>query len=277
VTAVCLRTSEADVLQRIASAHRVGCFLDYDGTLTPLAPTPDAARPLPGTAALLEQLAAAPGMLVAIVTGRTVADMRRFLDVRGVYYVGIHGLETRLPDGTVEMSEGVEVARAVLPSIKQQLQDAIGTRPGILLEDKALALACHYRSASRHNAAAAHQVVARVAETYQRRGVEIAVTHGHEVTEIRPAAANKGKAVCRLLALHGSATLAVYVGDDQTDEDAFRLLPAESITIQVGPATMPTAARYRVAQPANVQRFLYAVRDCRSNSAQEDERPRVRA
>ncbi len=258
-----LREVEAADLQRIATAARVFCFLDFDGTLSPLAPTPGTAVPVAGTAALLQELAAAPGTQVALVTGRTVADVRRFLDVPGIYYIGVHGLEIGLPNGSVELSEGVAVIRSMLPAIKHQIERAVGSRPGILIEDKGLALACHYRLASRGDAAHAQQTVTAIAQDYQRRGAHVRVTHGHEVVEIRSAFANKGKTVCRLLAAYGPSALAVYIGDDQTDEDAFKALPPESVTIRVGPAAVPTAARYRVEGPSEVLHFLRALVDRR--------------
>ena len=248
---------EADVVRRIARAGSVFCLIDYDGTLAPLASTPNAAVPPPGTAALLEALATLPATEVALVTGRTVDNVRRFIDVPGIYYVGIHGLEIRFPNGVVEMSERVALLRSVLPSIKQQIMQVLGNRPGILIEDKGLALACHYRLASRSDAAGALQTVTAIAHRYQRFGAQVTVTQGHEVVEVRSAFANKGKTLCRLLAHRPS--LAVYIGDDQTDEDAFRLLPPESVTIRVGPAIMSTAARYRVEDPTEVLRFLRAI------------------
>jgi trehalose 6-phosphate phosphatase len=258
-----LREVEADVLRRIAAADCVFCFLDYDGTLSPLVSTPDQARPLPDTPAVLGALAESPGIRVALVTGRTVTEIRRLIDVPGIYYVGIHGLEICLPDGSLELSERVAVIRAALPPIKRQIEQALGNRPGILIEDKGLALACHYRLASRADAARARETVAAVARSYQRRGVQIAVRHGHEVIEIRSAFVNKGKTVCRLLGTRHPTALAVYVGDDQTDEDAFELLPPESITIRVGSTMAATAARYRVADPDEVLGFLRALVDSR--------------
>jgi len=263
MTAVWLQEVEDAVLQRIAAAERVFCFLDYDGTLSRLAPTPDAATPLPGTAAQLRALAVLPGTQVALVTGRTIADLRRYLDVPGLYYIGVHGLQIQFPNGVAQVSEGAAVVRSILPAIKRQIERALVDLPGILIEDKEMALACHYRLASRVDAATARQTVATVARNYQRHGVHITVTHGHEVVEIRPAFSNKGKAVCQLLAARGPSALAVYIGDDQTDEDAFALLPEESITIRVGPATTPTAARYRIPEPEDVLRFLGTMTESR--------------
>lgn len=261
MTAVWLREVEDAVLQRIATAESVFCFLDYDGTLSVLAPTPEAATPLAGTAERLQALAALPGTQVALVSGRTIADMRRYLDLSGICYVGVHGLQIQFPNGVTQLSERAAVARSVLPAIKREIERALAGRPGILIEDKEIALACHYRLASRADAAIARQTVATVARSHQGHGV--LVTYGHEVVEIRPAFANKGTAVCQLLAAHGRSALAVYIGDDQTDEDAFTLLPAESITIRVGLASTPTAARYRIPEPDDVLRFLEVMMDSR--------------
>lgn len=258
-----LHDAEVTLLQRLAAAERVFCFLDYDGTLSPLAPTPDSAAPLAGTAALLRELAALPGFAVALVTGRMIADLRRLLDVPGIYYVGIHGLEIGLPNGTVELSESVAVMRTVLPAIRRHLEQALANRPGVLIEDKGLALACHYRLASRADGAITRDAVTAIAQEYRRRGARISLMHGHEVIEIRSAFANKGKTVCRLLATYSPSALAVYIGDDRTDEDAFKLLPPESVTIRVGPLLTRTAARYHVEGPDEVLQFLRAIMVCR--------------
>ena len=267
MTACRLGEVEADVVQRIARAPSVFCFLDYDGTLAPVVATPDAASPLSGTAAVLQALAGRPGTQVALVTGRSVADLRRLLDVPGIYYVGIHGLEVCFPNGTVELSESVAAMRSVLPAIKREMEQTLASCPGILIEDKGLALACHYRLTSPGDGASARETVAAIAEIHQRRGAPVMVTHGHEVVEVRSALANKGKTVCQLLAACAPTALAVYIGDDQTDEDAFLSLPPESITIRVGPASVPTAARYRIADPDEVLRFLRLVVAHRHNRA----------
>ena len=176
-----------------------------------------------------------------------------------IYYVGTHGLEVRLPSGDIQMAKGLDSVRSALGQIKQQLQHAVGTRPGILIEDKGPALACHYRLAAPADAAAARKVIAAGAHDYQRRGVPITLVYGHEVAELRPSHCNKGTAVSALLAAHGRSALPVYIGDDPTDEDAFETLPAESITIRVAPSRIPTRARYRVREPREVQHFLRQV------------------
>src|SRR5262249_39531289 len=152
---------------------------------------------------------------VALVTGRVVDDLRRFLDIPQIYYVGVHGAEIRFPDGAVQLAEGIDSVRAALEGIKQQLQDALATRPGILIEDKGVALSVHYRRAARADAGIARRFVAAQARDLQRRGVPITLVHGHQVAEIRPVQVNKGRAVCTILATAGDDALPIYIGDDQ--------------------------------------------------------------
>jgi trehalose-phosphatase len=249
----------SEVLQYVAVAPQVFCCLDYDGTLAPLAPTSDRAVPLRGTSGLLERLATAPGMHVAVVTGRTIADVRRFLDVPGIYYIGVHGSEVRLLSGAMVIAPGVGPVRAILAEIRQQLHDALAGRPGLQLEDKGAALAIHYRLAPPADAAAACALIARLVRECHLRGAPIMLAYGHEVAEIRHASITKGTTVCALLAAQQPAALPVYIGDDRTDEDAFVLLPPPAVTIRVGAADAATAARYRVAGPQAVHGFLRAV------------------
>ncbi len=275
MTARWLRDCEAHVVRSLAVADGVFCFLDYDGTLAPLAPTPHNAVPLPGASSLLRQLVAAPGVQVAIVTGRTIADVRRFLDVAGAHYVGVHGAEVCWPNGKVQVVESVGTVRAVVLEIKRRLQEAVAARPGILLEDKGVAVACHYRLAAPADAVTARETMAALAHEY--RASALILVDGHEVAEIRPAHSDKGTAVHRLLAAYRAQLVPVYVGDDHTDEDAFKVLPAGSVTIRVAPADGPTLAHYRVAGPHEVLRFLRTVLQARvhaSGHGRADRSPR---
>jgi trehalose 6-phosphate phosphatase len=255
---------EDEVARRVRDAASVFCFLDFDGTLAPLAPTPDEARPLPGTEEVLRALATAPSTAVAIVTGRTIANLRRFLDVPGVHYAGAHGLEIEWPSGKKWLAPGAGLLRAVLPSIRQRLEQALAGRTGVLIEDKGAALACHYRLAAPADAVLTQRTLAAIAREYERRGVPVALLRGHAVIELRPAAVSKGEAVRTLLAACTRQPLAVYMGDDQTDVEAFHALPRDAITVHVGPADLPARARYSLPGPSEVQRFLRRLLSWRS-------------
>lgn len=251
-----LREEDADFWRQLAVAPRLFCGLDYDGTLAPIAPTPDLAEPFPGTRPLLERLAARRGVSLAIVTGRAIADVRRFLDLDTAYYVGIHGLELCRPGQAVTDSAAGRRARAILPQLAARLRAEIGAGDGLLLEEKGAALALHYRlaapAAARRGVAALERQVAELRDA----GEKLELLRGHAVVEVRPAGVDKGRALCELLESDAPDALPLYVGDDRTDEDAFAALPAAAVTVRVGPADVVTAARYRLPDPAAVHAFL---------------------
>lgn len=239
-------------------AAHLQLLLDYDGTLAPIAATPDQAAPLPGTASLLERLTDRPRTSLAIVTGRTIADVRRLLDLSQATYVGLHGAEIQHPGGPVEVDPAVTTLQRDLPRLKAQLEEALAGRHGVWIEDKGAALACHYRQASRVDAAEAQRIVAEIAATYRDRHGPIGLLHGHEISELRAAGIDKGRAVLTLLAAAPAAALPVYAGDDATDEDAFQRLPAAAITIRVAAAEVATHARYLARGPREIREWLEA-------------------
>jgi len=212
----------------------------------------------------VQRLALAPRTRVALVSGRPIGELRRFLDVPGIYYVGVHGAEVRCPTGELRIAHGTDRVRAALPEIRRHLQQTLGARRGIMIEDKGVALACHYRLAAPIDAMTARRVAAALAEEHRRRGIPIALVFGHEVAELRPAHVNKGRTTCALLAAQGAGALPVYIGDDQTDEDAFALLPPGTITIRVAPPNTMTRACYQVREPSDVHRFLRHVLESRA-------------
>jgi len=255
-TAPHLNDNRAALLARIAAAPSLFCGLDYDGTLAPLAPTPDDARPLPGTDALLHRLAARRGTRIAIVTGRAIANVQRFLDLDRAYYIGIHGLEIRRPGEPIDYSSAGRAARAILPTLVNRLRAQLGDSAGLLIEEKGAAVALHFRLASAAEGEVAQATLAALVAELETAGEPLELLRGHEVVEVRPRGVDKGRALCELLAANAPDALPLYIGDDQTDEDAFHALPEEAITIRVGAANVETCARHRLADPAEVQAFL---------------------
>lgn len=219
-------------------------FLDYDGTLAPIVDDPAAAWPHPDVPALLPALAAAHE--VVVVTGRDLATLARLLgDVR-VRAVGLHGSEAGWTDGTVEHRAG-EAHADVLAALRAAVPEAEGVR----VEDKGHAFAVHYRHAP--DAGAARTALERWAADVPDG---LAAIWGKRVVELRPADVSKGTAVARIAAEHPDRT-PVYLGDDVTDEDAFRALQAlrlPSVTVKVGEGE--TAAGHRLPDPEAVVAYL---------------------
>lgn len=214
--------------------------LDYDGTLAEIADRPHLAAPHPEVPALLAELSR--DQPVAILTGRGVADLGTLLDVPGLRVIGVHGIEsgsiggdvqTLVPDAVLAELDGL---RADLPDLE-----------GLQVEDKAAAIALHYRNAPDPDAA--EQELRSWSERVPE-GLE--ALWGKRVLEIRPKGFDKGRATETLMAEHPGRT-PVVIGDDTTDEEAFSAVPA-GVTIKVGPGE--TAARYRLDDVDAVVAYL---------------------
>jgi trehalose 6-phosphate phosphatase len=236
------------------AGHKIAVFLDYDGTLTPIVDRPEqAAMSAPMRATVARLGAACP---VTIISGRALDDVRAHVGLDGVYYSGSHGFEIAGPGGLRLRHPEV---RRYLPMIGQaaaELDRLLRPIAGALVEDKHYTVAVHYRLVS----AADQPAFDRTVEQVLMRYPELHRTGGKKVYEIRPPIDwDKGKAVQWLMAqlgLDDADVLPIYIGDDVTDEDAFRALAGRGLTILVGPSGADTAADYRLNDPDDVGRFL---------------------
>jgi trehalose 6-phosphate phosphatase len=190
-------------------------FLDVDGTLLEIEARPEDVR---ADEALRRQLVRLAGVLdgaVAIVSGRSLADLDRIFAPLRPPAAGLHGAERRTSAGRVER---VDVDAAALDRARAALNAYVGARPGLRLEDKGAALAVHCRGAPALEADL-REYVGRLGETL---GAGLHVQHGLLVCEIKPRGADKGTAVRAFMAEPPfAARLPVAVGDDLTDLDAF--------------------------------------------------------
>ncbi|HLV98424.1 MAG TPA: trehalose-phosphatase [Ktedonobacterales bacterium] len=214
-------TQVARLRQTLAQRPR-GLLLDIDGTISPIAPTPEAARLLPGMPVLLERAADAFDVL-AVVSGRGAANARRMVGVERLLYIGNHGMERWLPGESAP--EIVPAVLPYLPAIAQALDEAerdlTPRLPGVRIERKGISGSVHTRGC-----ADPQQALTTVLETLRpltaRLGLRL--TEGKLVAEIRPPlAVHKGTAVEGVVQSRGLRS-AIYLGDDTTDIDAFRAL-----------------------------------------------------
>ncbi len=219
-------------------------FLDYDGTLAPLVADPAAAVPHPDVPALVAALAARHPLW--LVTGRDLATLGRLLPL-SARAVGLHGAE----EGTL----GGEVARRALDAHAEALaalRAAVPGVDGVVVEEKGgAAFAVHYRQAK--DASAARTALERWAAGVPEGLVPM---WGKLTVELRPREVSKGTAVARIAAAHPGHT-PVCLGDDVTDEDAFRALHAlrpDAVTVKVGDGA--TAARFRLPDVEAVVAYL---------------------
>jgi len=219
---------------------------DYDGVLARLRDEPSAAVPEPGVAEALARLADVPGVTVALVSGRGVADLQTTSGLSGPFrWVGSHGEEF---DGPLagELAERRDALAAVLAP----LVDGVA---GARLEVKPASVAVHVRQVQDRDAAAALLEQART-----RVDSSLTLKPGKDVLEITLTDADKGTALQRLVA-ELDVSAAMYLGDDLTDEDGFRALRSGDLTVKIGEGS--TDARYRVADPSGALAVLRRLGD----------------
>lgn len=213
-------------------------LLDVDGTLSPIAPTPAEAFVPEATRLALAQLAAAPAVHVALVSGRSARDARRMVGVEGAWAVGNHGFERIDPAGTMEVDPVAAPWRDRVAAAAAAAAAVVAQHGGAMLEDKTWTLSVHYRQAPPDAAPAMRPALERIASDQG-----LVVTEGKMVLELRPPVRiDKGTACVALVAAllpAGNGTV-LYAGDDRTDEDAFRALRVarpDAITVRVAPGT----------------------------------------
>lgn len=237
------------VLREFA-AHRPLCLFDFDGTLAPLAPDPDGVLlPHPVQLRLQALQTRAP---VGIVTGRSLADLRARLEFEPDYLIGNHGLEG-LPGERrlhAELSDACGRWRVWLAPRLPAID------PAIWLEDKQLSLSIHYLQARDPLAAEA-----ALPALFAQLSPAPRIIPGKCIFSLLPAGrGDKGEAVLQLLRSTG-ANGALYVGDDVTDEDVFRLRHPDILSVRVEPS-VASAAPWYVADHAAMLPLLDRLLDC---------------
>ena len=224
-------------------------FLDVDGTLIDIADTPDAVHVDTALLELIARLQGASGGAVALVSGRALSFLDQRLGRLRLPLAGQHGLERRDAAGRVWTNAAPP---AVKRAIKAALAPVLARHPRLLLEDKGLTLALHYRRAPRL-ASYVHRLMARLAADADA-GLE--VQRGKRVAEIKPCGIDKGTAIAAYLQERPfRGRRPVFIGDDRNDEHGFaEVNRLDGISIRVGKG--PSCARFRLADVAAVRRWL---------------------
>ncbi|HUA52410.1 MAG TPA: trehalose-phosphatase [Candidatus Sulfotelmatobacter sp.] len=242
-------------------------FLDIDGTLLDLAPTPDGVHVPSELRLCLGALERAFGGAVALVSGRSLATIDRlFAPLVLTAAAGQHGAETR--------AAGVPAQSAPDPALEPiaaALASFAAARPGLVVETKGSSVAVHYRQAPEH-ADAVRALAQRLVEPHRER---LEILPAHAAFDIKPRAATKGRAIAWLMTRAPFAgRLPVFAGDDTTDEDGFAAINARGgVSIRVGRAgeRAPSAARHRIGSPAEFRAWLRAC--VAAVTAQPERRP----
>jgi len=233
--------------ERLGSVADAALFVDFDGTLVEIAATPDAVTVDPGLPELLSRLRDLLGGALAIVTGRPVAGIDHFLPGLDLDACGMHGLERRIaghvafPDDLADLSP--QIAR---------LRARLANHPGLIIEDKRIGVAVHWRTAPQGE----QDARAAIDELARELGPGYKIQDGKAVREIVSARAGKGEGIQALMRSRPYAgRRPFFVGDDKTDEHGFAAVnELDGVTVKIGPGD--TLARYRLSSSAELRKML---------------------
>ncbi|MEM2955307.1 MAG: trehalose-phosphatase [Nitrososphaerales archaeon] len=242
--------SEIEALLR--SNRRVYVLADYDGTLTPIVNYPDQAILNANNRDLLKSFTKDRRFVLAIITGRSLKEIINLVKIQGVYYIGNHGLEIKGPS----LNFIHPVAEKLSPKISKickNLKVKFESINGVIVEDKGLTASIHYRMAPKRMIGEIKKAV----KSMVRSHVDFEIRHGKMVFEIRPKVSwDKGDAALWLIQNLGEDGIPVYIGDDKTDEDAFKKINW-GLTILVSSKRRRSNARYYLKSPEDVHKFLH--------------------
>jgi trehalose 6-phosphate phosphatase len=225
-------------------------FLDIDGCLLDLAPTPDEIVVPPDLPGSIERLRMTLGGALALVTGRGLAYADALFDPFPFPIAGLHGAEMRGPDGKTIHA----IAPPAFAELKALLVQDAASMPGVLIEDKGAAVAAHYRLAPQYELTLGE----RMRVFAEAAGPDWALQLGKMVYEIRPSRASKGDAVERFMSEPPfSGRVPLTLGDDLTDESMFAVANARGgLSFRVGRPDAQTCAQGTVATPTQVRRLV---------------------
>lgn len=241
-------------IRRLLKGRTLAVFLDYDGTLTPIVDDPARAVLPDDTRKVMEQLM--KRWPVAVISGRDLTDVRNMVAVEGIVYAGSHGFDVVGPDGSHRDQKRWERFLPPLDRAEKELLQSLGDIPGARIERKLFAIAVHYRAM---DDAYLEELEKRVEQVVARQP-GLRKSSGKKIFELRPDIDwDKGKALLSLLdslEVDTDEVVPLFIGDDVTDEDAFRAIRDRGTGIVVGYDERQTAAHYALHDPGEVRVFL---------------------
>ena len=244
--------------------RRPALFLDYDGTLTPIVEHPDLATLGDDMRDTLRRVAAA--WPTTVISGRDRENVMRFVGLEDINYAGSHGFDISGPAAGGVRLEVAREAAPVITAVADELRRRTAGIPGVLVEHKKYAVSVHYRMVDE----ARVPDIERIVDDVLAQRPELRKGTGKKVFELRPAIEwDKGRAVLWLLEtldLDRPDVVPLYIGDDATDEDAFRALAKRGIGILVAEIPRPTAARYGLQDVREVRELLERLAALREES-----------
>lgn len=248
-------------LRKGLSRKFIFLFLDYDGTLVPIVDIPNQAVLSSETRELLKKLRDSARCKIAIISGRKLEDVKDRVGLEGVIYAGNHGLEIEGPKIKFKSPVSSGYLR-LLQRIKGDLKRKISSFSGAFIEDKGLTLSLHYRQADEKDIPQLKTIFHETIICHLVKD-DLRIKPGKKVLEIMPSVNwDKGKVALWLLARQrfalkdNAGVIPLYIGDDVTDDDAFRVFKDKGITVLVGDPFEDSRAKYYVKNTDEVSRLL---------------------
>lgn len=249
-----------EVVSQLRLTKHIMLLSDYDGTLTPIVERPELADLHPKTGGLLQKLGHCHNLTVGIISGRALSDLKSRVGLEGITYAGNHGLEIEGP-GLSFVDPFAQEVKPLLRLLHLALLRAVSAIKGVFVENKGLTLSLHYRQVEDSQSKKVKSTFERVVALSRAVG-KVRTTKGKKVYEIMPAVDwDKGRAIELLLERHRRGVkrepLLVFLGDDLTDEDGFKVVKKEGgISIFVGDEGSKSQANYFLHSPVEVEKFL---------------------
>jgi trehalose 6-phosphate phosphatase len=251
-----------EVSRRIKEAEHFMIITDYDGTLTPIVGKPELAILSENTRQLLKSIVKNPRITLAIISGRALKDVQEKVGISGIVYAGNHGLEIEGP-GIKFVHPAAGELKHVFHTVYHVLKETLMEFKGVRVENKGLSISVHYRLAEEDKTEVIEKAVKQVISEI-KAAENMQITTGKKVFELRPAVTwDKGNAIDLLIEKYGKCSekndlLPMYLGDDLTDEDGFRVIESYGggLSVFVGEENRQSTARYYLESPSEVETFL---------------------
>ncbi|MFC1501156.1 trehalose-phosphatase [Elusimicrobiota bacterium] len=241
-------------IEKAIGDKQIVLFLDFDGTLSPIVSKPEDAALAEGMKEVLMDLS--ERCKLAIVSGRGLDDVKQRAGIDNIYYAGSHGFEIKGPDGLSMENEQANALLPLIDKIEKELERELASIKGAQVDRKKYSVAIHYRNVGEKDAGAVEEIVDKINAKYK----EVRKKHGKKVFELLPDIKwDKGEALLWIMDTLGitfSDYIPFYVGDDVTDEDAFKILSSYGMGIAVGNDVRQTSARYKVDSVDQVKDFF---------------------
>jgi len=248
------------IIKSIKNVKKIHLFLDYDGTLVVFQNQPNKVKTPANVHQLLQKISENSKFDIIIITGRKLNEVKSLLNIENISIAAVHGLHMQLADETQIVMDVAKKAKPSIKHIKNELINEFHQENDILIEDKEFTIAFHYRNVLKEKINTVQEKFIQIIDNNKNNAMEI--VKGDKVFEVRPIGWNKGNAVDYFLNKQerNIKSLPIYIGDDATDEDAFKYLKKKGITIYVkNDSDLITHALYWLQNPDDVIKFLQKI------------------